>query len=172
MSTLPESALDIRTAVAAGTVSAVEICRAHLDRIAAANPALNAFNTVCADRALAAAAVVDADRAAGKPLGPLAGVPVALKDNLCTNGLRTTASSKILDRFIPPYDATVTTRLEAAGAVVVDVDQGHDAAKGAAGGAGPANQLQRGPALELHAHGSADGDQGRVVAVDPELYRS
>ena len=119
MSTLPESALDIRAAVAAGTVSAVEVCRAHLDRITAANPTLNAFNTVCADRALAAAAAVDADRAAGRPLGPLAGVPVALKDNLCTNGLRTTASSKILDRFVPPYDATVTARLEAAGAVVV-----------------------------------------------------
>ncbi|MEQ1896784.1 MAG: Asp-tRNA(Asn)/Glu-tRNA(Gln) amidotransferase subunit GatA [Vicinamibacterales bacterium] len=119
MSTLPESARDIRTAVAAGTVSAVEICRAHLDRIMAANPALNAFNTVCADRALAAAATVDADRAAGRPLGLLAGVPVALKDNICTNGLRTTASSKILDQFVPPYDATVTARLEAAGAVVV-----------------------------------------------------
>lgn len=119
MSTVPETARAIRDAVAGGHVTAVEVCRAHLDRIAAANPALNAFNTISAEHALAAAAAVDAARAAGKPLGPLAGVPVALKDNLCTTGIRTTASSKILDRFVPPYDATVTTRLAAAGAVVV-----------------------------------------------------
>ncbi len=119
MSALPETARAIRDAVAGGDVSAVEIARAHLDRIAAANPALNAFNTISADHALAAAAAVDARRAAGQPLGPLAGVPVALKDNLCTTGIRTTASSKILDGFVPPYDATVTARLAAAGAVVV-----------------------------------------------------
>jgi aspartyl-tRNA(Asn)/glutamyl-tRNA(Gln) amidotransferase subunit A len=119
MSALPETARAIRDAVAGGDVSAVEIARAHLDRIAAANPALNAFNTISAEHALAAAAAVDARRAAGQPLGPLAGVPVALKDNLCTTGIRTTASSKILDRFVPPYDATVTARLAAAGAVVV-----------------------------------------------------
>jgi len=119
MSALPETAHAIREAVGKGEVSAVEVCQAHLDRIAAANPALNAFNTVCADHALAAAAAVDARRASGQPLGPLAGVPIALKDNLCTTGIRTTASSKILEHFVPPYDATVTARLNAAGAVVV-----------------------------------------------------
>ncbi|MGE0394852.1 MAG: amidase family protein, partial [Vicinamibacterales bacterium] len=119
MSALPETARDIAAAVAAGQVSAVEVCRAHLDRIASANPTLNAFNTVSAGQALAAAAAVDARRAAGEPLGPLAGVPVALKDNLCTTGIPTTASSKILANFVPPYDATVVARLAAAGAVVV-----------------------------------------------------
>jgi aspartyl-tRNA(Asn)/glutamyl-tRNA(Gln) amidotransferase subunit A len=116
---MPDTAQAIRHAVASGEVSAVEVCRAHLDRIADSNPSLNAFNTVSADRALAAAAAIDARRAAGQPSGPLAGVPVALKDNLCTAGVRTTASSKILDRFVPPYDATVTARLEAAGAIVI-----------------------------------------------------
>ena len=115
----PVTAVDIRNAVAAGSVSAVEITRAHLARIEAVDPALNSFNTVCPERALAAAEAVDRRRAAGEPLGPLAGVPVAIKDNLCTRGLRTTASSKILEHFVPPYDATTVARLEAAGAVVV-----------------------------------------------------
>jgi aspartyl-tRNA(Asn)/glutamyl-tRNA(Gln) amidotransferase subunit A len=109
----------IRDDIAAGRLSAVEVCRAHLDRIEAANPTLNAFNTIARDRAIAAAEAVDRQRATGAALGPLAGVPVALKDNLCTRGLRTTASSKILDRFVPPYDATVVRRLESAGAVIV-----------------------------------------------------
>ena len=109
----------IRDDVAAGRLSAVEVCRASLDRIASVNPTLNAFNHIAAERALARAAEVDRGRAAGVTPGPLAGVPVALKDNLCVRGMRTTASSRILDRFVPPYDATVVQRLEAAGAVVV-----------------------------------------------------
>jgi aspartyl-tRNA(Asn)/glutamyl-tRNA(Gln) amidotransferase subunit A len=113
------SARAIRDDVAAGRLSAVEVCRASLSRIESINPALNVFNHVATDRALARAAAVDRARAAGAPLGPLAGVPVALKDNLCVRGMRTTASSKILDAFVPPYDATVVQRLEAAGAVVV-----------------------------------------------------
>jgi aspartyl-tRNA(Asn)/glutamyl-tRNA(Gln) amidotransferase subunit A len=105
----------IRDAIASRQVSAAEICRAALDRIQSINPGLNAFNLVDADRALARADAVDR----GLSPGPLAGVPVALKDNLCVRGMRTTASSKILDTFRPPYDATVVQRLEAAGAIVV-----------------------------------------------------
>ena len=116
---LPSSARTIREQIAAGRVSAVDVCRAALNRIAALNPTLNAFNLVDADRALAKAAEIDRQTTAGVPLGPLAGVPVALKDNLCVRGMRTTASSLILERFVPPYDATVVARLEAAGAVVV-----------------------------------------------------
>jgi aspartyl-tRNA(Asn)/glutamyl-tRNA(Gln) amidotransferase subunit A len=114
-----QSAAALRDAIAAGEVSAVETCRSHLDRIDAANPRLNAFLTVARDRALARAAAVDRRRAAGDPLGPLAGVPIAVKDNLCVRGVRTTASSKILDTFVPRYDATVVSRIEAAGAVIV-----------------------------------------------------
>src|SRR5687768_9413480 len=99
MTTSSQTAGQIREAIAAGRVSAVEVCRAHLDRIEAANPILNAFNTIARDRAIASAEAVDRQRGAGASLGPLAGVPVALKDNFCTRGLRTTASSKILDRF-------------------------------------------------------------------------
>ena len=108
---------DLRDAVRGGACSAVDVCKNALARIDAHNPALNAFNTIARDRALEQAAAVDAhpDRSSL----PLAGVPVALKDNLCTRGIRTTASSKILEEFVPPYDATAVARLEAAGAVLV-----------------------------------------------------
>ena len=86
--------------------------------IDAHDPLLHAFNTVISERALERAAALDRDRDRWRDR-PLAGVPVALKDNLCTRGVRTTASSKILEQFVPPYDATVVERLEAAGAVIV-----------------------------------------------------
>ncbi len=113
------SARDIRDEVALRRTSAVDVCRTFLDRIAAVNPSLNAFNLIDAEGALARAARVDRALSAGEPPGPLAGVPVAIKDNLCTKGMRTTASSKIIANFVPPYDATVVQRLESAGAVIV-----------------------------------------------------
>jgi aspartyl-tRNA(Asn)/glutamyl-tRNA(Gln) amidotransferase subunit A len=100
-------------------VSALEVCRAALERIDATNATLNAFNAVDGERALARAGEIDRQRAAGETLGPLAGVPVAVKDNMCRRGTRTTASSKILANFVAPYDATVVGKLEAAGAVIV-----------------------------------------------------
>ena len=114
-----DSARTIRDGVAAGRFSAVEVCQTFLDRIEATNPSLNAFTLVAADRALGRAAEIDRRRAAGETLGPLAGVPVAIKDNLCVRGMRTTASSRILDRFVPPFSATVVERLEAAHAVII-----------------------------------------------------
>ncbi|MBM3778402.1 MAG: Asp-tRNA(Asn)/Glu-tRNA(Gln) amidotransferase subunit GatA [Acidimicrobiia bacterium] len=119
MSAPAESVRAIRDDVATGRRSAVDVCTAALARIDAANPRLNAFNTVAAEGALSAAAAVDRHRAAGEPPGPLAGVPIAIKDNLCVRGMRTTASSKILDAFVPPYDATVVRHLERAGAVIL-----------------------------------------------------
>ncbi|HEV3140549.1 MAG TPA: Asp-tRNA(Asn)/Glu-tRNA(Gln) amidotransferase subunit GatA [Vicinamibacterales bacterium] len=112
------SASDIRDAVRSGRQSAREVCQATLDRIAAHDPALHAFNTVIADRAAARAAALDRHRDQWRE-APLLGVPIALKDNLCTQGVRTTASSKILEQYVPPYDATAVARLERAGAVVV-----------------------------------------------------
>jgi aspartyl-tRNA(Asn)/glutamyl-tRNA(Gln) amidotransferase subunit A len=119
VSVLGRSARVLRQDIAAGSISAVEACRVTLDRMSSVNPALNAFNHVAADRALERAAAIDRQRAAGDRLGPLAGIPIALKDNMCVRGMRTTASSKILDQFVPPYDATIVTRLESAGAVIV-----------------------------------------------------
>ena len=105
--------------IAAGRVSAVDVCREALNHIERVNPSLNAFNLISSDRALERAANVDRLRASGVPLGPLAGVPIAVKDNLCVRGMRTTASSRILDTFVPPYDATTIVKLEEAGAVIV-----------------------------------------------------
>ena len=118
-SLIDRTATELRDDVAAGRASATEICTAFLDRIAKVNPQLNAFTTVAADRALDSARTVDRRRAAGEPIGPLAGVPIALKDNLCVRGMRTTASSRILDTFVAPYSATAVARLESAGAVIV-----------------------------------------------------
>jgi len=113
------TALEIAADVRSGRRPAREVVESHLAAIAAREPELHAFNLVLADEALAAAAEVDRQVAAGDDPGPLAGVPVALKDNLCTRGVPTTCSSRILDGWRPPYDATVVVRLRAAGAIVV-----------------------------------------------------
>jgi len=108
---------DIRDDVRSGSRKATDICGQVFDQIRAYDATLHAFNTVVEERALAQAAAVD--RHPQRATLPLAGVPVALKDNLCTRGVRTTASSKILEQFVPPFDATVVRHLEAAGAVIV-----------------------------------------------------
>ncbi|MCP3993227.1 MAG: Asp-tRNA(Asn)/Glu-tRNA(Gln) amidotransferase subunit GatA [Actinomycetia bacterium] len=113
------SAVDIASAVRAGTRSAAEVVDEHLARIAEGDGEIHAFNHVMADEARAAARAVDATVASGADPGPLAGVPVALKDNMCTRGVPTTCSSRILEGWKPPYDATVVERLVAAGAVIV-----------------------------------------------------
>jgi aspartyl-tRNA(Asn)/glutamyl-tRNA(Gln) amidotransferase subunit A len=110
-----QTARDIRDAVGGRRISAVDVCEQALARIDSANPTLNAFLTVARARALDRARAIDRDHLRG----PLAGVPVALKDNIMTRGITTTASSRMLERFVPPYDATVVRRLEAAGAVVL-----------------------------------------------------
>ncbi len=107
------SAAELSTKLAAGEVSSVEVTQAHLDRIAAVDGDVHAFLHVSQD-ALATAAQVDADRAAGAELGELAGVPIAIKDVLCTLDMPSTAGSRILEGWVPPYDATVVARLRAA----------------------------------------------------------
>jgi aspartyl-tRNA(Asn)/glutamyl-tRNA(Gln) amidotransferase subunit A len=109
------TAADIAAALVAGETTSVEVTQAHLDRIADVDGDIHAFLQVDAEGALAAAKAVDDARAAGEPLGPLAGVPIAVKDVLATKGLETTAGSKILQGWIPPYDATVVAKLRAAG---------------------------------------------------------
>ena len=115
----PVTAAAIAAGVRDGSVKAVDVMEAHLARIAQREDQIHAFNLVLADEARAAAAAIDAAVAAGRDPGPLAGVPVALKDNMCTRGVPTTCSSKILAGWKPPYDATVVTKLAAAGAIAV-----------------------------------------------------
>ncbi len=102
-----------------GEVSARELTDHHLARIEAVDPSVHAFLEVTSARARADADRIDAARAAGDPLPPLAGVPLAIKDNLCTKGVRTTCSSRMLEGFVPPYESTVTDRLWRAGAVLL-----------------------------------------------------
>ncbi|MBE9109496.1 Asp-tRNA(Asn)/Glu-tRNA(Gln) amidotransferase subunit GatA [Nodosilinea sp. LEGE 07298] len=99
--------------------SAVEIAQSYLDQIAALEPQIHSYLTVTGDQALVQAAQVDARIAAGEDIGMLAGIPIALKDNLCTQGVRTTCASKILENFVPPYESTVTGRLRDAGAIAL-----------------------------------------------------
>ena len=116
---MADTARAIRDAVTARRLSAVEACQQALREIEASNAALNSFLLVDPADALARARNVDARFSAGETPGPLAGVPIAIKDNLCVRGMKTTAASKILAAYQPPYDATVIERLEAAGAVIV-----------------------------------------------------
>ena len=109
------SAAALADRLAAGEVSSVEVTQAHLDRIAAVDGAVHAFLHVSAEDALATAADVDARRAGGERLHALAGVPIAIKDVVVTKGVPTTAGSKILEGWIPPYDATLVERIKAAG---------------------------------------------------------
>jgi len=109
------SAAALADALASGEVSSVDATQAHLDRIAAVDDAVHAFLHVSSGEALATAADVDARRAAGEELHPLAGVPIAVKDVVVTQGLPTTAGSKILEGWVPPYDATLVERIKAAG---------------------------------------------------------
>ncbi|HEX2784427.1 MAG TPA: Asp-tRNA(Asn)/Glu-tRNA(Gln) amidotransferase subunit GatA [Ilumatobacteraceae bacterium] len=112
-------AIEIAAQVRSGTVTATGVLEQHLAAIASREHEIHAFNLVMTDQALARAEEVDAIVAAGGDPGPLAGVPIALKDNMCTRGVPTTCSSKILDGWKPPYDATVVCKLRAAGAVVI-----------------------------------------------------
>jgi aspartyl-tRNA(Asn)/glutamyl-tRNA(Gln) amidotransferase subunit A len=114
---LPRTAVAIAAAVRSGEVSAAEVLEAHLAEIDRREDEVHAFNLVTADAARAVAAAVDRRVAAGEDPGPLAGVPLALKDNLCTRGVPTSCSSRILETWCPPYDATVVERVAAAGAV-------------------------------------------------------
>ena len=115
----PATLARLRQDIASGAVKAVDLAGVYYDRIAALNSQLNVYLSLTRERALAQAARVDAMAAKGDPLPPLAGVPVGIKDVLVMQGAPSTAGSKILQGYRPPYDATVVSRLEAAGAVLL-----------------------------------------------------
>ena len=113
------SVRSVRDGLASKAFSASELTHAALDFVQAENAKTNAYLTLAEDRALAAAAHVDSMVARGEPLGDLAGVPLGVKDVIVTRGVRTTCGSRILEHYVPPYDATAVTRLEDAGAILL-----------------------------------------------------
>ena len=114
-----KSALELAAGLASGEFSSVEVTQAHLDRIASTEDDFNSFITVTDELALATAEAVDAKRSAGEDLHALAGVPVALKDLVVTEGVATTAGSKMLENWVPPYESTVHNKIKAAGLPVL-----------------------------------------------------
>ena len=113
------TAHELHDRLASKQISAEELCRAYLDRIEMVEDRLKAYMTVTGDLAISQAKAVDKSIASGANIPPLAGIPIAVKDNMCTEGIRTTCSSKILYNFIPPYNATVVEKILAAGMVLL-----------------------------------------------------
>jgi aspartyl-tRNA(Asn)/glutamyl-tRNA(Gln) amidotransferase subunit A len=154
----------VREALAAKKVSARELAVEFYKRIETQNPELNAYLTLCPERANAQADHVDALVSAGKPLPPLAGVPIAIKDTISTQGVRTTCGSKILENYIPPYDATAVERLEAAGAVILGKTNCDEFAMGSSNENSAYGPVRNPVATDRVPGGSSGGSAAAVAA--------
>jgi aspartyl-tRNA(Asn)/glutamyl-tRNA(Gln) amidotransferase subunit A len=163
--TANETITSARGAIAAKKVSARELAADYFKRIAARNGELNAYLTLSEERAYRQADRVDAMVAQGKPLPPMAGVPIAVKDVISTRGIRTTCGSKILSNYIPPYDATAVTRLEAAGAVILGKTNCDEFAMGSSNENSAYGPVQN-PAAPGCVPGGSSGGSAAVVAAD------
>ena len=160
------SVTDLARMIATKEVSPVEVVRAHLDRIARLDGTLHAFITVCGEAAIEAARAAESAVTSGQPLGPLHGVPIGLKDLVDTRGVRTTGGSKIFADRVPDADATVTTRLTAAGAIVLGKLNMHEFAYGPEGLNEHYGQTRNpwDPAVARAPGGSSSGSAAAVAA--------
>jgi len=163
------TASGLAAAIAAGQVSAAEVTEAHLARIDRVDPRVHAFLHIAADGARAAARAVDERRAAGAALGPLAGVPLALKDVFTTQDMPTTCGSRILDGWLPPYDATVTRRLRQAGVVVLGKTNMDEFAMGSSTENSAFGPSRNPWDLSLVPGGSSGGSSAAVAAFEAPL---
>src|SRR5258706_2901809 len=154
----------VRKALASKKISARELATDYYERIAARNPELNAYLTLSQDRAFAQADRMDALVAAGKALPPLAGVPLAVKDVISTRGVRTTCGSKVLENYIPPYDATAVERLEAAGAVILGKTNCDEFAMGSSNENSAYGPVRNPEALDRVPGGTSGGSAAAVAA--------
>src|SRR5277367_4853358 len=154
----------VRDALLAKKTSARELAKDFYAQIARRNPELNAFLALCPERAYAQADRVDAAIAKGDALGPLAGVPVAIKDVLSTEGVRTTCGSKILENYTPPYDATAVERLEDAGAVILGKTNCDEFAMGSSNENSAYGSVRNPVALDRVPGGSSGGSAAAVAA--------
>ncbi len=155
---------EARSAVVEGRVSAVALAEQHLERIAAVDGEIHSFLALTRERALAQAEKVDAAVKAGQAPGPLAGVPVGIKDVLTTRGVETTAGSRILSGYHPPYDATAVARLEAAGAVVLGKLNCDEFAMGSSNENSAYGPVKNPRALDRVPGGSSGGSAAAVAA--------
>ena len=154
----------VKGAIAGKKISAQELAAEYYKRIAARNPELNAYLALSQDRAFAQADRIDAMIAAGKPLPALAGVPIAVKDVISTIGVRTTCGSKILQNYVPPYDATAVERLEAAGAVILGKTNCDEFAMGSSNENSAYGPVRNPEAPERVPGGSSGGSAAAVAA--------
>ena len=165
--TLEEASARIK----AGTVSSVDLVQACLARIEIYNPKINAFITVTRDAALAQAKALDAERSAGKLRGPLHGIPIALKDNIDTAGVRTTGASRLFEQRVPDADAEVARRLKQAGAILLGKLNLHEFAYGGSSTVTAFGTMQnpwrRGHVTEPLTEGLAAGIYGHIYACGP-----
>ena len=158
------SLADASARIRAGRVSSVQLTEACLARIGTYNPKLNCFITVMREQALAQARALDAEQRGGKLRGPLHGIPIALKDNIDTAGVRTTAASAVFDDRVPHDDAEVTRRLKAAGAVLVGKTNLHEFAMGGTSATSYYGPVRNPWALDRNSGGSSGGSAAAVAA--------
>jgi len=157
-------AIEIAEKVSSGEVSARSVVEHHIETINKIESDVNAFNLVTAEQALIDADEIDSKIASGETLGPLAGVPISIKDNLCTRGVETTCSSKILEGWKPPYNATVIEKLKEAGAVIIGKTNLDEFAMGSSTENSAFGPTRNPHNLELVPGGSSGGSAAAVAA--------